>query len=51
MSLVASSGVFGQIFITDTNRKHLDEILRGLPAGSSDAYRIWDVDGGAFKAI
>lgn len=30
MHEVTSSGTFGQIFITDTNRKHLDDILGGL---------------------
>ena len=33
---------FGQIFITDTNRTHLDEIIRSV---GSD-YRIFHVDGG-----
>ena len=30
MKEVTSTGSFGQIFITDTNRKHLDDILAGL---------------------
>lgn len=30
MGLVSSNPTFGQIFITDTNRKHLDEILREI---------------------
>ncbi|MDE5887205.1 MAG: DNA replication and repair protein RecF [Muribaculaceae bacterium] len=30
MNEVTSSEIFGQIFITDTNRKHLDDILSGL---------------------
>ncbi len=39
--LVAGDG-FGQIFITDTNRTHLDEILRS----SSHDYRIFSVENG-----
>ncbi|MDE5720821.1 MAG: hypothetical protein K2I34_08705 [Paramuribaculum sp.] len=35
---------FGQIFITDTNRKHLDEIV-SLMAGD---FRMWTVSDGAF---
>ncbi|MCL1939020.1 MAG: DNA replication and repair protein RecF [Candidatus Azobacteroides sp.] len=34
---------FGQIFITDTNRKHLDETL----AGMSHPYKLFQVDRGA----
>lgn len=30
MHEVTSSAIFGQIFITDTNRKHLDDILAGM---------------------
>ncbi|MBO4965069.1 MAG: DNA replication and repair protein RecF [Muribaculaceae bacterium] len=30
MRLVSDSDTFGQIFITDTNRKHLDEIIREI---------------------
>lgn len=30
MKEVTSAGDFGQIFITDTNRKHLDDILSGI---------------------
>lgn len=35
---------FGQIFITDTNRKHLDELLE--PAGG--AMSLWEVNRGSF---
>jgi len=38
---------FGQIFITDTNRKHLDEIM----AISRQDYRLWSVDNGVFTPI
>ena len=41
--LVASRD-FGQIFITDTNRKHLDEIV-GHMAGD---FRMWTVSDGTF---
>ncbi len=54
MSLVSRSDLFGQIFITDTNRKHLDEIIAELPsetADSTDAYRLWSVDNGNFTRI
>lgn len=39
---LVSEDNFGQIFITDTNRDHLDEILKGL---NSD-YRLYQVEGG-----
>ena len=45
VDLVAGSD-FGQIFITDTNRDHLDQILHG---GKFD-YRIFHVKGGDIKA-
>ena len=41
VSLVASDE-FGQIFITDTNRDHLDQIL----SASSHDYKIFYVDNG-----
>lgn len=43
INLVSESG-FGQIFITDTNRKHLDEILLRHPA----AHALWTVSDGKF---
>lgn len=46
MKVVADSN-FGQIFITDTNRKHLDEILGHIPA----AHTLWTVDGGTFTLV
>ncbi len=30
MREVTTSDTFGQIFITDTNRKHLDDIIAGM---------------------
>lgn len=35
---------FGQIFVTDTNRTHLDDIMRR----TSGNYRLWTVDHGRF---
>lgn len=43
MELVISDS-FGQIFITDTNRTHLDEIMRH----TGGDYRMWTVDDGNF---
>ncbi len=44
---MVSGGTFGQIFITDTNRDHLDEILRH----SGKDYRLFQVEGGEFANI
>ena len=44
---MVSGGKFGQIFITDTNRDHLDEILRH----SGKDYRLFQVEGGEFANI
>lgn len=41
---LVSTKNFGQIFITDTNRKHLDEILARHPA----EHALWTVDNGTF---
>lgn len=49
ISLVGNSESFGQIFITDTNRRHLDEIVAMLANGQS--YRLWEVDGGHFTPL
>ncbi len=45
MTLVADPGRFGQIFITDTNRKHLDEIVERIGGD----HRTWTVDCGRFN--
>lgn len=42
-----SGSEFGQIFITDTNRKHLDEIM----ASCGPDYRMWHVADGAYTPI
>ena len=44
---LAESPEIGQIFITDTNRTHLDEIMRRT-AGN---YHLWEVTDGAFTAV
>lgn len=44
MELVTSSPDFGQIFITDTNRKHLDEIM----SRTGGDVRLWSVEEGSF---
>jgi DNA replication and repair protein RecF len=44
---LVGSEEFGQIFITDTNRDHLDQIL----AGSEHDYRIFHVENGEIKEI
>lgn len=41
---VVAQDTFGQIFITDTNRKHLDEILEHIPA----EHALWTVHDGVF---
>lgn len=52
--LVDEDGPFGQIFITDTNRQHLDEIVAGLPArtpSGGEAFRLWSVADGVFTPL
>ena len=52
MSIVGGSDSFGQIFITDTNRKHLDEIVADIPdTHIDDPYRLWHVEHGCFTPI
>lgn len=46
MALVTSDG-FGQIFITDTNRKHLDSIMER----TGGDYSIWNVESGTFTPL
>lgn len=47
MRMVSSDSEFGQIFITDTNREHLDEILSAIEGDS----RMFSVEHGAFSQI
>lgn len=47
MQTVSTGNEFGQIFITDTNRKHLDEILEMM----SDNYLLMEVDNGQFSPV
>lgn len=42
---LVSGGSFGQIFITDTNRDHLDQILRSV----SYDYKLFEVEGGEIR--
>ena len=42
---IVTSAEFGQIFITDTNRKHLDEIM----ARTGSDFKLWNVDSGTFS--
>lgn len=49
IKLVSTSDTFGQIFITDTNRRHLDETVASIPSGGD--YSIWSVDCGSFDPI
>jgi DNA replication and repair protein RecF len=44
---VVANNTFGQIFITDTNRKHLDEILDHIPAD----HALWSVTDGSFTPL
>lgn len=47
METVSSGVNFGQIFITDTNREHLDETLGSLKSGS----RVFEVKDGSFEVL
>ena len=47
MGIVSGEGSFGQIFITDTNREHLDETISGLQGES----RMFEVKDGVFKEV
>ncbi|MBR6639679.1 MAG: DNA replication and repair protein RecF [Muribaculaceae bacterium] len=44
---VVTQSSFGQIFITDTNRTHLDEIM----TRTGGDYRMWEVADGCFEPI
>lgn len=44
---VVNHDLFGQIFITDTNRDHLDSIMQ---ASGAD-YKLWRVDNGQFSPL
>lgn len=44
---VVAGETFGQIFITDTNRRHLDDIVRHMPY----EHALWFVENGNFKTI
>ncbi len=44
---VVAGDTFGQIFITDTNRMHLDHIIRKV----GKDYRTWNVNNGEFTLV
>ncbi len=45
---IVSRPNFGQIFITDTNRKHLDEVMQ---AAATTDFALWSVSSGTFSQI
>lgn len=47
MKIVSSENGFGQIFITDTNRKHLDEIIAQIDGDKS----LFEVEEGKYNKI
>ena len=47
MHEVTANQTFGQIFITDTNRKHLDDILAGMEGPCS----MLNVENGVFTPL
>lgn len=47
MGLVSDSSRFGQIIITDTNRRHLDTTVQSI----GGRYRIWRVSDGTFSLL
>lgn len=47
ISIVSDDSRFGQIFITDTNRDHLDAVMRM----SGARYKMWTVDHGVFTPV
>ena len=50
IACVADNGAFGQIFITDTNRRHLDEIVAEIGNSGADS-RLWSVSNGNFTLL
>lgn len=49
MQLISQSDSFGQVFITDTNRQHFDEIVASLPSSANPS--LWDVNNGFFSSL
>ena len=47
MNLVSSKDNFGQIFISDTNREHLDETIASLQGDS----KLFNVENGEFSEL
>lgn len=50
VSAVSRTDDFGQIFITDTNRRHLDEIVSQIAATGAPSH-LWSADGGVFTPL
>ena len=48
MNEVSQGEGFGQIFITDTNREHLDETVAGIDPSRR---RLFEVSDGEFRTI
>ena len=47
MEIVSADNHFGQIFVTDTNLRHIDDILSGIGGD----YRLFNVENGSFSPI
>lgn len=45
---IVNRDIFGQIFITDTNRDHLDSIMSAMTGAD---YSLWNVSSGKFEPI
>lgn len=45
---IVNRDIFGQIFITDTNRDHLDSIMSAMTGAD---YNLWNVSSGKFEPI
>lgn len=45
---IVNRDIFGQIFITDTNRDHLDSIMSAMTGAD---YSLWNVNSGKFEPI
>lgn len=45
---IVNRDIFGQIFITDTNRDHLDSIMSAMTGAE---YSLWNVEGGKFHKM
>lgn len=48
IGIVGGNEHFGQIFITDTNRRHFNEIIEAMPG---EEYGMWNVENGNFTVL